>query len=367
SVFKNISTVDTILLTKTDYPIGALNDNPQYSVITDFDGDGKPDVAVLTYSIVSILRNTSTTSAISFAAKVDLFMLGQSLANSITTAHVDGDGKTDIAVTDRNLEYVYIFRNTSKPGKVSFAQRVMIGTGFSPAGVAFADLNNDARPDMIALNRGNNSVSTYKNISTAGVVSFENRINYQLNLVPDNLALGDLDGDGKVDIAFVTNSDMFVYVLKNTSSGGTISFADKISYDDPFKPGHVFLGDMNNDGKADIVVNNASNGNNFSVLVNKCQDDGLGTALINVSGPLTLCQGESVVLKTSSINGAFYQWYKNGAAIATANDSILTVTIAGIYSVKITVNSIVSASAPYIVNVKPLAPQPLLTVDGTGK
>jgi hypothetical protein len=322
SVFKNISTVDTILLTKTDYPIGALNDNPQYSVITDFDGDGKPDVGVLTYSIVSILRNTSTVSAISFATKVDLF--GPSLASSIATADVDGDGKTDIVVTDRNLEYVYVYRNTSKPGKVSFAQKVMIETGFGPASVAFADLNNDGRPDMIALNRGNNSVSTYKNISTAGVVSFETRINYQLNIVPDNLALGDLDGDGKVDVAFVTNSDMFVYVLKNTSSGGTISFADKISYDDPFKPGHVFLGDMNNDGKADIVVNNASNGNNFSVLVNKCQDDGLGTAIINVSGSLTFCEGESVVLKTSSINGAFYQWYKNGAAIATANDSILT-------------------------------------------
>lgn len=364
SVFKNISTVDTILLTKTDYSIGALNDNPQYSVITDFDGDGKPDVAVLTYSVVSILRNTSTASAISFAAKVDLFTAG--LANSITTADVDGDGKTDIIVTDRNLDQAYIFRNISRPGKISFAQRVMIETGFGPASVSLADLNNDGRPEMVAFNRGNNSVSTYKNTSTVGVVSFETRINYQLNVVPDNLALGDLDGDGKVDIAFVTNSDMFVYVLKNTSSGGNISFADKIPYDDPFKPGHVFLADMNNDGKADIVVNNASNGNNFSVFVNKCQNDGLGTAFINVSGPLTFCEGDSVVLKTGSINGASYQWYKNGMSITSAYDSILIVKTAGIYSVKITVNSIVSASAPYTVNVKPLAPQPLLTVDGTG-
>ena len=36
SVFKNISTADTILLTKTEYPIGVLNDNPQYSVINGF-------------------------------------------------------------------------------------------------------------------------------------------------------------------------------------------------------------------------------------------------------------------------------------------------------------------------------------------
>ena len=366
SIFKNISTADTILLTRTDYPIGTLNDNPQYSVITDFDGDGKPDVAVLTYSIVSILRNTSAAGSISFAGKVDLFMFGQSLASSITTADIDGDGKTDIIVTDRNLEYVYVYRNTSTPGNVSFGQKVMIQTGFSPASVAFADMNNDGRPDMVALNRGNNSMSTYKNISTAGVVSFENRINYQLNVTPDNLALGDLDGDGKVDVAFVTNSDMFVYVLKNTSSGGNISFADKISYDDPFKPGHVFLADMNNDGKADIVVNNASNGNNFSVLVNKCQDDGLDTALIKVSGPLRFCEGESVTLNTHSINGASYQWFKNGTAITSANDSVLIVTVAGIYSVKIMENGNISASAPYIVIVKPMAPQPVLTVTGTG-
>jgi hypothetical protein len=365
SVFKNISTADTILLTTTDYPIGTLIDNPQYSAVTDFDGDGKPDIAVLTYSGIALLRNTSSADSISFAPKKDI-VFSQILANSIAIADVDGDGKSDIVVTGYSIDNIYVIRNISRPGQISFAQKVMIETGSGPESVSLADLDNDGRPDMVALNRGNNSVSTYKNTSTAGVVSFENRINYQLNVVPDNLALGDLDGDGRIDIAFVTKLDHFIYVLKNTSTGGTISFADKIQYDDPYTAGHVFLADMNNDGKADIVVNNPSNASNFSVLVNKCQGDSLDTALINVSGPLTFCEGGSVVLKTSSINGAFYQWYKNGAAIATANDSILTVTTAGIYSVKITKNGIISASAPYNVNVKPLPPQPVLTVAGTG-
>jgi FG-GAP-like repeat/IPT/TIG domain len=364
SIFKNISTTDTILLTRTDYSLGSLNDNPKFAVITDFDGDGKPDIAVLTYSSIALLRNTSTSSSISFAPKIDI-VFGQVLATSIATADVDGDGKSDIIITADNAENIYIIRNISKPGQLSFAQKVVIGTGFSPKSVSLADLNNDGRPDMVAFNRGNNSVSTYKNTSTAGVVSFDNRINYQLDLVPENLALADLDGDARIDISFV-NKGQFAYVIKNTSVAGNISFANKVQYDVPYLPSNVTNADMNNDGKTDIITSNFSTANNFSVLVNKCQDDGLGTAIINVSGPLTFCEGENVVLKTSSTNGAFYQWYKNGAAIATANDSILTVTTAGIYSVKITINSIVSASAPYIVSVKPLAPQPVLTVDGTG-
>ena len=222
--------------------------------------------------------------------------------------------------------------------------------------LSLADLNNDGRPDMVALNRGNNSLSTYKNTSTAGVYRLTLASIISSVLVPDNLALGDLDGDGRTDIAFVTNSDKFVYVLKNTSQGAIFPLQIKYHMMIPFTPGHVFLADMNNDGKADIVASNASNGNNFSVLVNKCQDDGLDTASIKVSGSLTFCEGENVILNTHSINGASYQWYKNGAAITSANDSILTVNTAGIYSVKITENGIVSASAPYIVSVKPMAP-----------
>ena len=89
-------------------------------------------------------------------------------------------------------------------------------------------------------------------------------------------------------------------------------------------------------------------------------------APIKVSGSLTFCEGENVVLSTSQVNGATYQWYKNGAAIPSAQDSTLKVNSAGIYLVKIVNNSIVSASAPYIVSVKPAASVPVLTMMGTG-
>jgi hypothetical protein len=362
TVFKNVSTPDTILLTKTEFPVGILNDNPAQTVVTDLDGDGKPDVAVLTYSTVSILRNTSTVSSISFAPKLDI-LFSQILARSIFTADVDGDGKTDFVVTATGLDKVYIIRNTSKPGKLSFAPFVSIATGFGPSSVSLADLDNDDKPDMVIINRGNNSVSLYKNRSTAGAVSFDNPTTYQLGVVADNLATTDLDGDARLDIAIVTNSDRFVYVLKNTGLGGSISFADKIKYDAPFTPGHVFIADLTGDGKPDILTNNP-NGNNFSVLVNECNDDVLAALSIKTTGPTEFCAGGNVVLKTSSINGATYQWYREGIAISSANDSVLVVTTAGVYTVKADSNGIISSAAPIKVSVKDIPPAPVLTASG---
>lgn len=173
-----------------------------------------------------------------------------------------------------------------------------------------------------------------------------------------------MDGDGRVDVTFVTNSDKFVYLLKNTSSANGISFSDKVAYNAPYKPGHVFIGDMNNDGKADLVVNNASDANNFSVLVNTWQDDGFPAALSAALGPTEICEGSSVVLKTNAVNGALYQWYKDGAAIAAATDSVFTATAPGRYSVRVNQNGSVATSATMIVSVKPILPAPVIGLQG---
>jgi hypothetical protein len=364
SVFKNVSTIDSIILTGTEFPIGTMNDNPRYSAIVDIDEDGRSDVIFLSFSGMAILRNTSTPGSISFAPKVDL-MANISIESQIAIADVDGDGKSDIVVVGSSNN-VFIFRNTSKPGQLSFAQQVRIPTGFSPTSVSLGDLDNDGKPDMVVLNGGNNSISFYKNLSVGGIISFDSRNSYQLGIIPDNLALGDLDGDGRLDVALVTTRDKFVYVLKNTSSVSAISFADKVAYDAPYTPGHVFMADMNNDGKSDIVVNNASDGNNFSVFVNKSLNDGFPSALISALGPTEICEGGSVVLKTSSINDASYQWYNNGNIIATSTDSVITVNAAGIYTVKVSVSGIISNSAPISVSVKLNPPASLLTLSGPG-
>ena len=336
--------------------------NPSYSVISDFDEDGKPDVALLSFSGMAILRNTSIPGTISFAPKIDLFP-NISKESQIAVTDVDGDGKPDIEIIGYS-DFVYVIRNTSRPGHISFALPVSIPTGFSPSSVALGDLNNDGKPDLVVLNAGNNSISFYKNLCTAGMISFDNRTSLQLHVVPDNLALDDFDGDGKLDVAFVTRGEKFVYILRNLSTVNAISFADKIAYDAPYTPGHMFAGDMNLDGKADIVVNNASNGNNFSVFVNKSLDDGLPAVLVRTMGSTDFCEGGHVILNAPYVNGASYQWYKNGMALVSETDSVYTATTAGIYSVRVLSGGMVSTSAPVAVSVTPNPLPPALSVWG---
>lgn len=154
SIFKNVSTADSIILSKTDYPIGIMNSNPRYSLITDFDGDGKPDLAFLSFSGMAILRNTTSNGTISFAPKMDLF-LNISAESQIAYTDVDGDGQSDLVIVG-NSENVYVIRNTSKPGQISFAQPMSILAGSAPRSVSVGDFDNDGKPDLAVLNAGNN-------------------------------------------------------------------------------------------------------------------------------------------------------------------------------------------------------------------
>lgn len=82
---------------------------------------------------------------------------------------------------------------------------------------------------------------------------------------------GDLDGDGKPDLV-VANSDfsssnpnLTISVLRNTSTPGSVSFAPGQTFTVGSKPGAVALGDLDGDGKLDLVVANSDNITNVTV------------------------------------------------------------------------------------------------------
>jgi hypothetical protein len=362
SVFRNITAADTILLApKVDYPLSLTSGEPVSAIIRDFDIDGKPDLALFSLSSISVFRNTSTPGTVAFSAQPECFLPG-SLITSIFTCDVDGDGKPDIVSTERS-DRAQVFRNISGEGRILFAPGISIETGFSPESVSFGDLNNDGKPDMAVTNPGNNSVSVYRNTSTRDVISFDPRINYQLGNIPYNVTISDLDGDGKPDLAVATRNASSISVLKNTGTNGNISFADHVEYYDGYNQRYVFAANMNGDGKPDLVTPNP-NGNNFSIFVNEWPDDVSPAAYINVSGPTDFCEGGSVLLKTSAASGSSFQWYNDGLLLPTATDSVFLATTSGAYSVTVMNGSTVATSAVVVVTVKSPAPAPTISLSG---
>lgn len=303
SVFRNTSTSGSIMFApKVDFTTGA---GPFSIAIGDLDGDGRPEIAVANNGSLSmsILRNTSTVGSISFASKVD-FAAGDH-PYSIAIGDVNGDGKPDLAVSNYVSNTVSVFRNMSSPGSISgssFAAKVDFTTGTNPTGITLGDIDGDGKLDVAVANEVSATVSVFRNISTSGSIAFSSKVDFATGSTPELIALGDVDGDGKPDIAVANNGGASVSVLKNTSTSGSItsdSFAPKVNFTTGNGPFGVAIGDIDGDGKPELVAGN--NSGFVSVLRNTV---GLPTPHITSFAPASGTVGSSVSLTGANFDAS---------------------------------------------------------------
>ncbi|MEQ1588255.1 MAG: choice-of-anchor tandem repeat GloVer-containing protein, partial [Cyclobacteriaceae bacterium] len=154
----------------------------------------------------------------------------------------------------------------------AFNPAVNFPLGATPYDVLLGDLDGDGKSDMIAANFNSRTVSVYRNISSTGAItlgSFATKVDFITNSAtanPNGLALGDIDGDGKLDLVVANYIDLSgiatVSIFKNISSPGSFtsgSFAARVDFPcvGAFKP---TIQDLDGDGKPEIAVTNYFNG-----------------------------------------------------------------------------------------------------------
>jgi hypothetical protein len=120
--------------------------------------------------------------------------------------------------------------------------------------MAVGDINKDGIPDLVVSNQLSNDVSV---LLGNGDGTFQPAQNFQAGKTPHSVALGDFNGDGTLDIA-VAGADG-VTVLLGKPNGGfqnpvTIKLPSVIANQASQSPLAVAVGDVNHDGKLDIVV-----------------------------------------------------------------------------------------------------------------
>jgi stress response protein SCP2 len=317
SVLKNTSTMGSISFAhRSNYTTG---NQPWDVAIGDIDGDGKPDLAIANMlgNTISVFKNTSTFDTITFAPKIDFAT--ESTPSDVAISDINGDGKPDIVVASAS-PYFTILKNTSTVGAISFAPFADFGIGVTAQKLTIGDFNGDNKPDLAFLSITGNFVFIYKNTSAISNISFASRAQYSTGNNVFEIATGDLNGDGLLDLAFTNKYDTTVSVLQNTSTMDTITFATRVNYKTGLSPGCVKIGDLNGDGKPDLVVTN-SNSNNISVLKNEI---GISSAK-PIIGQTTVCQGQNSVVYTVPVinNATSYIWsLPNGATGASTTNSI---------------------------------------------
>lgn len=233
-----------------------------YQMISqDIDLDGKPDLLVcgFTANRVSVMRNQSSPGSFNFAPKFDLIFQGAT--RCISTGDFDGDGKIDIAVVDNGINGIRIYRNTSVPGTFSFASPIDISANGSYQ-LATGDINGDGKMDLVY--GSGSSIGVLRNTSSGtGSISFATAQTFNNSFYLTGVAIADVDGDGRPDVGTSCPGDNRVTALRNTTTPGstTISFATVVSFPtNSSYPYRLFLGDFDKDNKIDFVTNNFSGG-----------------------------------------------------------------------------------------------------------
>jgi large repetitive protein len=345
-------------------------------VIGDIDKDGKPDI-VRGGSYVTVFRNVSNPGEFSFVAAGDFPVA----ANSIVLTDLDMDGKIDMSACRYSADHIFIYRNTSLPGAISFAASTNIPVAY-PNAIAAGDVDGDGKPDIAAVDAVNNKTVVFKNNSTTGAINFGSGIDWKLSIGYKRPSLGDIDGDGKIDIV-VPQNDFYLSIGRNTSSSGMISFDGPINYGQANLDGEfqTIVQDLNGDGRSDVIVTPCS-GNSFSQQHNKLFiffNNVIPVPYIRAFTPVQGIAGTEVTLKGRYFSGTMAVSFGGvpASAFTVVNDTTITAIVAGGATGKVAVTNgygttdlpgFVFGSAPVITGIAPLSGPAgsSVTISGSG-
>ena len=314
STYIRMTTYDSIIL-RGGIGAGVSGAKPYSVELGDLDGDGKTDMVVVgsqNQSYVYVYRNISTggtvnASSFGTALEIRTTPTGSDSISFINAkiADMDGDGKPEILAISPLSSRLYVFRNTSISGNISFATPVFVG--FTPSGtidtsnppavlpseIAVGDFNKDGRTDVAVCATGARRGSYGLSFSWPGsfwVVqnNYKKRADTALHIStsdfraqrvfvydtmvssPISICAGDLSGDGKAEILISDHYKRDFKIFQNTSSGSNITFNTGLTpvstAVDTLTPGvtgitakggypnQIRCADFNRDGIQEIVV-----------------------------------------------------------------------------------------------------------------
>ena len=215
---------------------------PNQVVLGDWNGDGRPDLAVSASGRISVSIGVGNGTFMP-----PQIIPGISAGGVMAVGDMQGDGADDLVLQEGNQLRVVLNPASATP---TISSQTIANL---PGSVAVGDLNHDGKLDAVTTNQSANTVSVL-------LGNGNGTLGPKTDLAasgPVGLALADFTLDGRLDVITVNNNGTLSF-WRGTGSGTFLSREDI-----PLPTGVIYTGilpvDMTNDGLLDLVLNTASN------------------------------------------------------------------------------------------------------------
>ena len=258
-------------------------DSPEAVISGDFNGDGRPDLAVAnsgnnTVSIFLSNGDGTFSNALTAAAG--------SAPDALAVGDFNGDGKLDLAVANQDDSTISIFTGNGD-GTLTLKSTVA-GSTTEPVSLGVADFNNDGKPDLVVVSQVDEALEVF--LGNGDGTFQETSVLPNAGSGPVSVAIGDFNGDGKLDLAEANNGGNTVGILTGNGDGTFNAFSTQPATG--LGPQGILAADFNGDGKLDLAVTNRTDGTISILLGNGDSTFRAQSTFATAAGPVALTAGD---------------------------------------------------------------------------
>ncbi len=231
---------------------------PRSVAIGDLNGDGRPDLVAATpgnsvwedsANVVSVhLANPLPQTVQPPYLPATLYQTGTGPV-SVAIADMNHDARLDVITANYRASSVSVLLGD---GAGHLGPPIHAAAGGGPRSAAVADLNGDTHPDVVIANAFSNTISVFPGLGNGALGS---RVDYATAATPFFVIIAELNGASGPDLVVVNGLDA-ISIFFNNGSGGFGGRTDLAAV----QPLSVAAGHLNGDGVTDLVV--ATNGPN---------------------------------------------------------------------------------------------------------